>query len=94
MEKPTKVIFRKFKDGDVIALFPTLPGTSNVYTCMSYMRVGQHCPANISVYNGGTVLANESEYAPLAKELESIGYVLDVRKRFSPNDMRARAQQL
>ena len=43
----TKVIFRKLKDGDIIALFPELPGDMNPYhTCESYMHVGQHGAAS------------------------------------------------
>lgn len=92
MEKPTDVIFRKFKDGDVIALFPTLIGTNSVYTCLNYMHVGQHGTGQASIID--TYPVTESEYEPLAKELQSIGYVLNIRKRFSYADISKRAQQL
>lgn len=28
-EKPTKVVFRKFKDREIIALFPEIPGNAH-----------------------------------------------------------------
>jgi len=79
MEK-TKVIFRRFTNGNIIALFPEELGTNNPATCSSYMHVGQHgaCDPFI-VYN--TALATPGEYAELKEELESIGYDLDIIKR-------------
>ena len=78
----TKVIFRKFKDGEVIALFPELQANDNHAHCQSYMHVGQHGSANYDV-NAKNKLATESEYKDLKEELESIGYNLDVRKRIT-----------
>lgn len=73
----TKVIFRKFRDGQIIALFPE---DRNGGFVGSYMHDGQHGDADpFIVYS--TKLATPEEYAPLKKELEGIGYVLDVRKR-------------
>lgn len=38
----TRVIFRKFKDGEIIALFPAIAGTNNYGdTCQSYVHMGQ-----------------------------------------------------
>jgi len=83
---PTKVIFRKFKEGDIIALFPKVPGTNDPYTCGSYMHVGQHDSADPSIVNI-TTLAKPTEYASLAKELRSIGYVLDIKSKITQDDM-------
>lgn len=69
----TPVIFRKFSDGAVIALFPTLPGTYDVSTCLSYMTIGQHGTASINLINS-TRPAKFSEYFSLYKELISVGY--------------------
>ena len=80
----TKVIFRKFGDGDVIALFPELSGTGDVDTCASYMHVGQHSAASVRLV-ADTRPATEEDYAPLKQELERLGYQdLQVVKRFSP----------
>ena len=59
-----KVIFRKFKDGDVIALFPE-------------MQLGS---ASVNIIQC-TKPAKQEEYAGLKKELELIGYELEIVKR-------------
>ena len=67
----TKVIFRKFENGEIIALFP-----ENKYgdTCMSYMHIGQHSNASYSMLIRATKPAIQDEYKPLLNELISIGY--------------------
>ena len=89
------VIFRKFSDGEVIALFPTLPGTNDPATCQSYLHVGQHGAADVGI-TGCTKLATESEYAALLLELVAIGYDdLRIVRRFPANawDLRRQAVQ-
>lgn len=79
----TPVIFRKFDDGDIIALFPTLPSDSDFVevTCLSYMHIGQHCAASLEIISG-TKPAKPNEYKDLLTELQSIGYSdLKVYKR-------------
>lgn len=75
----TRVIFRKFKDGDILALFPEIDEGG---ACVeSYQHVGQHSGAD---YNGCmrvTVPATPEEYKDLVVELECIGYNLLIRKR-------------
>lgn len=70
-ETPVKVIFRKFKDGDIIALFPALAGSNNPITCASYMHIGQHGEAVAGTL--GTP-ATPEEYADLLAELGRVGY--------------------
>jgi hypothetical protein len=85
----TPVIFRMF-DGDVIALFPTVP--TDVYKwwfCESYMNVGQHGAADIQ----GVISSSrpckydadgEMEYNDLLQELWRIGYTdLKLYKKFT-----------
>ena len=69
----TPVIFRKFKDNDIIALLPTIPGDMNPNTCESYMHIGQHGSADLGIIYD-TKLAKQTEYDDLLQELESIGY--------------------
>jgi hypothetical protein len=69
----TPVIFRKFKEGDIIAMFPTFPGDMNPNTCSSYQHLGQHGAATIDLIYG-TKPATEQEYKDLLEELVSIGY--------------------
>ena len=93
MSDKTKVIFRKWnkeQGGEVIAVFPELPGDFNPYrTCLSYEHVGQHGAITLN-FSSWTLPASPAEYADLAKELESIGYNLDIRKRSSGKDLQAR----
>ena len=77
----TKVIFRKFGNGEVIALFPDEQERGG-YIC-SYMHIGQHGMADRGIVNK-TKLATPTEYAPLLSELKSIGYDnLVIRKRMA-----------
>ena len=71
MKQKLKVIFRKYKDGDIIALLPEIAYRYN-YTVLSYMHIGQHGEANYNHVINKTVLANESEYSDLYNELKHI----------------------
>lgn len=77
----TIVVFRKFKEGDVIALFPEIPGSSK-YDCLSYMTIGQHSSASLEIVRE-TTLAKPEEYKNLKNELEEIGYNLVVKSKIS-----------
>jgi hypothetical protein len=89
----TKVIFRRFKDGDIIALFPEAAGDGNPSNCQSYMHVGQHGAADPLA--GGIPLAAAEEYAPLLAELKRIGYDdLKVCKRVPAAAYLTRREQL
>lgn len=70
----TKVIFRKWKQGDVIALFPGIPWSRYDYTTTSYMHTGQHGAADYAGVIAATRPAREEEYRDLLSELKSIGY--------------------
>ena len=76
-----KVIFRVFRDGDVIALFPEIATDNLGYHCQSYMHVGQHGGADPFLVKT-TRLAKPDEYKDLYDELTSIGYSLKVIKKF------------
>jgi hypothetical protein len=77
-----KIIYRKFPECDVIALFPEIPG-SNPWLCLCYQHIGQHGDADVNlVYD--TKPANPDEYKDLHEELQSIyDCKLVVCKRFS-----------
>lgn len=78
----TEVVFKKTKDGEIIAFFPYIDGT-NYDTMMSYMHVGQHSEANLNYYHECKTAAPE-EYKPLYDELENIiGYNLKVIKKLN-----------
>lgn len=76
----TKTIFRKFKNGEIIALFPEIPG--NRYEVLSYMSLGQHAGADYTGVIKVTTPATPEEYAPLLQELKAIGYTdIKINKR-------------
>ncbi|MCP3681640.1 MAG: hypothetical protein GY861_03025 [bacterium] len=90
----TKVIFRKFKEGDVIALFPEIAGNMCKWTCQSYMHIGQHGAASLDII-ASTKPATPTEYHDLATELIlHCGYNLQVIKRNRYSFMEARLQQI
>lgn len=76
-----KVVFRKFNDGQVIALFPELP-CDNRGNITSYMHIGQHAPASRFIVQS-TKPANPEEYADLHAELLRIGYDIEIRKKLN-----------
>lgn len=75
------VVYRILQ-GDVIALFPTLPG-SEIYTCTCYARIGQHSVADAYEFVTRSGPASKDEYASLHEELTGIyeEYELVVYKR-------------
>ena len=85
----TKVVFRRYPEGDIIALFPDEPGTRDPATCMSYQTLGQHGAADYAGVIMETKPATAAEHAALTRELLAIGYTL----RIAPRAMgRKRAQ--
>lgn len=72
--KKDKVVFRKFPEGEIIALFPNekvdLKGNIN-----SYQHIGQHGGASPELVRE-LKKATPKEYRELKQELISIGYKL------------------
>ena len=97
--KVTDVIFRKYpksEGGDIVALFPGDPGTSEPYTCSCYQHVGQHGSANPHGCILRTQPAQPEEYADLKRELEGApySYRLRVVKRLQRAHLEARRAAL
>ena len=87
-----KVIFRKDKEGSIIAFLPEL--RVNHGNIMSYMHIGQHSEASYQFYTE-TKKANESEYNSLLDELKSIydDCILVVNQRLRYDDLVYKAWQ-
>ena len=85
MEK-LKVIFKKCKNGEIIAFFPELKVHYGNIT--SYMHIGQHGEASYSFYSS-LKNATEKEYASLLEELKCIynDCILVVKKKLYYNDL-------
>lgn len=91
----TKVIFRKYPNGDIIALLPELAGDNNWSdTCMSYMHVGQHGVANYSGVMKTTLPASTEEAEDLHKELTLLWYNLRSMKRQTSEDVELRRKEV
>ena len=88
-----KTIFRIYRDGDVIALFPQISASVSGELCGSYMHIGQHGGATPQLVINRTRLAKPKEYAPLLKELRKIGYHPVIAKRFTYKDRQIRIAQ-
>lgn len=81
----TRVVFRKWKNGDIIALFPDEPWSRSSYMTTSYMHVGQHGAADYAGVITDTSPAQKNEYKDLLNELKTIGYTdLRVVQRARP----------
>lgn len=83
MTDVTDVIFRKWRNANVIALFPGVAYDRHGVYCSSYEHVGQHGAASMDLAGPyqGLDAAKPHEYAELKRELEGLGYVLKVVKR-------------
>ena len=80
-ENTTNVVFRKYKDGEIIALFPNdyYYSEEDKDTISSYMHIGQHSGASYTHVIKTTKPALEDEYKDLYNELLNIGYNLNVK---------------
>ena len=77
----TAVVFRKMQ-GEIIALFAEEPADAEGKLCSSYLHVGQHGAADYHHVIRNSKPAKPDEYADLQKELEGLGYSLEIRKRY------------
>ena len=73
-----RVIFRKWRNGDIIALLPD--NEANPGMVDMYEHVGQHGEGSPAII-GITKLASPDEYNELLNELRGIGYELRVMRR-------------
>lgn len=87
------VIFRKYPDGDIIALFPEISVDQIGYNCESYMHIGQHGAASPMIVIKQTKLAKPKEYKELYAELVKLGYDLKIIKRFRQTHLLERKKQ-
>ena len=79
----TDVIFRKYRvSNEIIALMPhdVVDFEGNVN---SYMHVGQHGAADYIGVIANTIPATDTECADLKREMEGVGYNINVIKRIN-----------
>jgi hypothetical protein len=81
LSEKTTVIFRKWPDGSIIALFPEdiadMEGN-----CTAYMHIGQHGAADYSSVIERTKPVHTKEFMELKKELETRGYNMNVMQKW------------
>ena len=85
-----KVIFRKDREGNIIAFLPEL--RVNRGNIMSYMHTGQHSEASYEFYLT-TRKANKNEYTDLFAALRNIydDCELVLKQKINYNDLRYKA---
>lgn len=83
MSQADTVVFRKWKDGNVIALFPELPADLSGNHCDAYEHVGQHGGADYHGVIQQTKPCSVDDAADLINELGTIGYELKPIRRVS-----------
>jgi len=82
----TRVIFKMtpikyfYPESECIAFL--LDCDANRYSVLSYMHIGQHGEASI-YFMRDCKLATPEQYEDLKSELESLGYILSIRKRWN-----------
>jgi len=69
------VVFRKWPNGDVIALFPEIPAGTRGLSCLSYEHIGQHGATDYDNVVSATRPSTMEELTPLNTELQRIGYL-------------------
>ena len=85
-EERTPVVLRRYPDGEIIALFPTLPAEEYGYNVTSYVHVGQHGAAEYNYVISNTRSTHpldDPDAMALFEELEKIGYRMLVYKRIT-----------
>lgn len=78
----TEILFRKEKDGGIVAIMPyeiSMWNSKTTYV-LSYAHIGQHSDCVLE-YIPDTEPAKAHEYADLKKELEQIGYNVKVIRK-------------
>src|SRR3990167_7742944 len=100
----TPVIFRKWpksEGGDIIAIFPTEPGTNDPYTSSSYEHIGQHGSADPVGLVQRTKPATSAEYADLkvvqrispdylqVRKAKLAGYTIPAKRKSAPKKRKA-----
>lgn len=90
IEKVT-VIFRKDKSNkysdNITAVFPYIIDT-NRYDMGCYAHVGQHSYCSHAWYTQCTKPAKPNEYESLKRELESLGYDLEIKLKINSDKQR------
>jgi hypothetical protein len=83
MNQADTVVFRKWKNGSLIALFPELPADIHGRYCDAFEHVGQHGGADYFGVIQQTKPCSLDDATDLITELRTIGYELKPIRRTS-----------
>ena len=83
----------KMEAGEPIAFFPQEPADMDPANCSCYRHLGQHGAA-CTGYAASLKPARPYQAAPLIRELVSLGYSLDLVRKFRPVDLETRREAL
>lgn len=90
----TKVLFRKYDGGKIVALFPRIASSSDSKYCHCYHDAGYHGAEIPEKVIGATVPANRKEFSKVQRELVKLGYKLRIAARMHPKDKDYREREL
>lgn len=88
-----KVIFREDRHdpSEIVAFFPEMPGTNDLWTLGCYAHLGQHGAASLDYYQTETRRPQSPEKVQaLREELRRVGYDLIELQRMHPAHHAAR----
>lgn len=74
MKTQTRVMFRKYNNGEIVAVFPDIQEGRTKDDVRCYQHIGQHGQASYAYFIALTKPAKEHEYQELFKELIVVGY--------------------
>lgn len=83
----------KMEAGEPIAFFPLEPADMNPANCSCYRHQGQHGSA-CALYAASLKPARPYQSAPLIRELVSLGYDLEIVRKFRSVDLETRREAL
>ena len=69
-----QVVFRRYPDGSIIALFPFEPSEPTGKFCLCYEHMGQHGSADYEGVLLDTEAVRPNDVSALVEELDHIGY--------------------
>lgn len=84
----TKVLFRKTPQGEILAVFPEIPAEGTPDKCLAFRRTNKAAGDHIAIPVALAHIARPAdfpEYDNTRRELQGLGYVLEIKSRFHPS---------
>jgi len=84
----TKVLFRKTPQGEILAVFPEIPADGTPDKCLAFRRTKKSAGDHIAIPVALVHIARPAsfrEYDNTRRELQGLGYTLEIKSRFHPS---------